>query len=48
MSDEVPLWAALLSAASGDPLRAQEMEAHLSAEWYARWQCWVEERNAST
>lgn len=30
----VPLWAFLLDAANGDPLRAQELEANLEPEWW--------------
>lgn len=35
-----PLWASILSAANGDPLRAMEIEERVSEEWWARWQAY--------
>jgi hypothetical protein len=32
-----PEWAIILEAAHGDPLRAQEIEESVSAEWWHRW-----------
>lgn len=32
-----PLWLLIMDAASGDPLRAQEIEAGLTREWWERW-----------
>jgi hypothetical protein len=32
-----PTWALILEAAGWDPLRAQEIEKHLSQTWWARW-----------
>ena len=33
----VPYWVSVLSAAGGDPLRAQEIEDELNEVWYWRW-----------
>ena len=45
VSVEVPLWVSILQAASGDPLRAQELEEKLSATWWRRYQEYVREQN---
>ncbi|KRT76723.1 MAG: hypothetical protein XU14_C0033G0021 [Armatimonadetes bacterium CSP1-3] len=42
---EVPLWVAILQAASGDPLRAQEIESGLSEAWWQRYQEYIREQN---
>jgi len=39
-----PLWALLLEAADGDPLRAMEIEENVSAEWWYRWLTWYSEK----
>lgn len=39
------MWLVLMTLANGDPLRAQEMEDQLSAEWLAQGVAYVSERN---
>lgn len=40
----MPFWVAILEAAGGDPLRAQEMEAGLTREWWEYWTIYHSER----
>lgn len=37
-----PLWASILLAANGDPLRAQEIEERVTEEWWERWKVWTD------
>jgi len=32
-----PIWAVILEAANYDPLRAQEIEERVNAQWWSRW-----------
>ena len=41
---EVPFWVHILEAAGGDPLKAQEWEQNLSAEWWHYWVSYNNER----
>lgn len=43
--EDAPMWLVLMTLADGDPLRAQEMEQQLSAEWLAQGIAYVSERN---
>jgi hypothetical protein len=38
----VPQWAAIMSMAGGDPLKAQEIEKDLSERWYEYGKLWAE------
>ena len=40
VSMPVPPWVAILEAAGGDPLRAQEIEDEISQDWWERWSLW--------
>jgi hypothetical protein len=40
---DVPIWALILEAAQGDPLRASEIEANLTQEWWEYWRVWRNE-----
>ena len=41
---EVPLWVVVLDMADGDPLRAQEIEAGLSRDWWEKYMVYARER----
>jgi hypothetical protein len=41
---DVPFWVHILEAAGNDPLKAQEWEQNLSAEWWHYWVSYNNER----
>jgi hypothetical protein len=41
----VPYWVQILSAAGGDPLRAQEIEEQVTLYWWERYLIYSREKN---
>ena len=41
VSVAVPSWVAIMEAADGDPLRAQQLEDEISQSWWERYMLWA-------